>query len=207
MPARMRVFVTVVYDLSFKIPLTGIFLWRKYRSKSLPASSSPTIPTGRTFTPRSARLLAALAPPPGRTVRSRCFRISTGASRDTREISPNINSSATRSPNTVTVMLGKSSTIFLSRSASLGCFVILSSAGIPPFAETRLMTCAALPNSTFSFGDRAEDSINSVSGIGEFHFHLDHREGLQRGEIRPEVNGVFLGGDEASSRTAELGRQ
>ena len=61
----------------------------------------------------------ALAPPPGTTVRSRCFRISTGASRETREISPKTNSSATRSPMTVTVTLGKDSTILRSRSVSL----------------------------------------------------------------------------------------
>src|SRR5213080_922232 len=36
----------------------------------------------------------AFAPPPGTTLRSRCLRIKTGASRETREISPNTNSSA-----------------------------------------------------------------------------------------------------------------
>ena len=46
--------------------------------------------------------MTALAPPPGTTVLSRCFRISTGASRETRAISPKTNSSATRSANTVT---------------------------------------------------------------------------------------------------------
>jgi len=44
--------------------------------------------------------------------------------RMTREISPNTNSSATRSARTVTVSLGKDSTIFRSRSFSLICFVI-----------------------------------------------------------------------------------
>src|SRR5947199_6887936 len=64
------------------------------------------------------------------------------------------------------------------------------------------MIAAALPNSTFSFGDRAKDSINSVSRIGEFHLHLDNRERLQRRKIRPEVDGIFLCGDEAASLDA-----
>src|SRR3984893_533358 len=70
----------------------------------------------------------ALAPPPGTIFRSRCFRISTGASRDTREISPKTNSSATRSARTVTVNLGKEATIFRKRSFSLICLVINVSA-------------------------------------------------------------------------------
>ncbi len=63
---------------------------------------------------------------PGTILRSRCFRISTGASRETREISPNTNSSATRSARTVTVSLGKDSTSFRRRSFSLICLVINS---------------------------------------------------------------------------------
>src|SRR5262245_35189884 len=59
----------------------------------------------------------AFAPPPGTIDRLRCFRISTGASRLTREISPKTNSSATRSPSTATLTRGKLSTIFSRRCA------------------------------------------------------------------------------------------
>ena len=61
--------------LSLRIPVTGIRLWRKLRSSRRPGSSLPTTPTGKTLTPRSARLFTALAPPPGTTVRSRWRRI------------------------------------------------------------------------------------------------------------------------------------
>src|ERR1051326_6654068 len=197
--------------LSLSTPLTAIFLWRKYFSSNRPGSSSPTMPTGRTFTPRSARLLAAFAPPPGTTVRSRCFRISTGASRDTREISPKTNSSATRSPNTVTVRLGKSSTIFLSRSPSLGCFVIIpivapavAGASRPRVVEVamtqryrQILSCAA-----FSFVDLAQDGIHGVSCIGQFHVHGNDRERLKRGKVWPEVDRIFLSSDKPSRLAA-----
>ena len=73
--------------------------------------------------------------PPGTTVLSRCFRISTGASRETREISPNTNSSATRSPSTVTVTLGNDSTIFLSRAALLSRLVMRMGCILPPTGQ------------------------------------------------------------------------
>src|ERR1700683_1111062 len=163
-------------------------LWRKNFNSSRPASSSPIAPTGSTFTPRSARLLTALAPPPGTSVRSRCFRISTGASRDTREISPNTNSSATRSPSTVIVILGKASTIFRSRSTSLKCFVIR----FAPCAVRAILSRAALP-----VLNHAQHGIHGVSCVCEFHFHWDYGERRESIEIASKVHCIFLGGDEA----------
>src|SRR5579863_1926555 len=184
-------------------------LWRKYFSSMRPGSSSPTTPTGSTFTPRSARLLAALAAPPGTTLRSRCFRISTGASRDTREISPKTNSSATRSPSTVTVILGNDSAIFLRRSASLGCLVIFglgapflaSCARSGDFHRRRKSSAPSVANSilsraALSLPDLAQHGIHSVSCVRQFHFHRHHGKRLQRGKIRPEIDRVFLGSQE-----------
>src|SRR5579863_1384357 len=183
-------------------------LWRKYFSSMRPGSSSPTTPTGRTFTPRSARLLAALAAPPGTTLRSRCFRISTGASRETREISPKTNSSATRSPKTVTVILGKASTIFLRRSPSFGCLVIrISEGGAGAIAGWREVTLAALPGcatksilscAPLSFFNHAQNSIQSVSCVVQLHADGNHRQRLQRGKIWPQIDGIFLGSNKAS---------
>src|SRR5215471_10156596 len=93
------------------MPLIGMWRRRKQCNSSWPASSSPITPTGSTLTPRSARLQMALAPPPGAMLRSRCFRMSTGASRETRAISPKTNSSATRSARTVAVSRLKLSTM------------------------------------------------------------------------------------------------
>src|SRR5712692_3538497 len=53
-----------------------------------PAASLPTMLTGRTEAPRSARLFAALAPLPGKSCVSRWRKIRTGASRETRAMSP-----------------------------------------------------------------------------------------------------------------------
>src|SRR5438876_8991496 len=65
---------------------------------------------GRMRAPSEARLLAALAPPPGTMWDSRCLRIRTGASRETREISPYWNSSATKSPRRTIVFVVNCST-------------------------------------------------------------------------------------------------
>src|SRR5262249_49283316 len=60
----------------------------KVSTSQSPASSSPTAVIGNTLAPRATKLLAALAPPPGTICVSRCRRINTGASRETRLISP-----------------------------------------------------------------------------------------------------------------------
>src|SRR6266705_2917338 len=162
-------------------------LARKPLSSKRPGSSSPSTPTGRTFAPRSARFWMALAPPPGSTVRSRCLRIRTGASRETREISPKINSSATRSPTTVIVILGNDSTIFISRSVSLEFLLI---------GVGRIFSCQ--PSSLLH---DAQHGIHSVSRLQQFHFHRHHSQWLQRGHISTQVNRVFFGGDESPSFT------
>src|SRR6266705_5841654 len=78
----------------------------------------------------------ALAPPPGTRVRSRCLRMSTGASRETREISPKTNSSATRSATAVTVTFGNVCTIFCRRSVSLECLDMGERPKYPPKSTT-----------------------------------------------------------------------
>src|SRR5262249_12036201 len=133
-------------------------------------------------------LLIAFAPPPGTTVRSRCFRIRTGASRDTREISPKTNSSATRSPTTVIVTLGNDSTIFFSRSASLGCFVI---------STLRFLRLADLLTVRASLRNDPQHGIDSVSCVDEFHFDRNDCQGIQLREVFGEVDGIFFGGDES----------
>src|SRR5450759_214738 len=118
----------------------------------------------------------ALAPPPGTTLRSRCFKISTGASRETREISPNTNSSATRSARTVTVSLGKDSTIFRRRSFSLICFVINM---LVHRLQLKIFSRAGL-----SFRDSCENGsrqngIHNVSGMVERKAEHGDRERLE----------------------------
>ena len=103
-------------------------------SRARPLRRRPTIPTGRTFTSQVGQIIDGVGPATGTMVRSRCFRISTGASRDTRGISPKINSSATGRPSTVTVVLGNDSTIFLSRSFSLGCLFMCKRDSLTPCA-------------------------------------------------------------------------
>src|ERR1700722_11707902 len=172
-------------------------LCRKNFTSSRPGSSSPRAPTGSTLTPRSARLLTAFAPPPGSTVRSRCFRISTGASRDTREISPYTNSSATRSPSTVMVTLGKASIILRSRSTSFKCFVIRYRGNFPIVAVCRIFSRAAAP-----FIHHAQDGIDGVSRAGKFHLDRDDCERRERVKISAQVHRIFLRSDEASSLAA-----
>src|SRR5438034_8358231 len=164
------------------MPVTGIRLWRKLLKSKRPGSSFPTIPTGKTLTPSSARLFTAFAPPPGTTVRSRWRRMSTGASRDTREISPKTNSSATMSPSTVTVMRGKLCTILLSRSVSLG---------------TLLMFRRILSRGGLAFTGRTKNGIQSSSGIDQFHAGAGDEYGAQCGGVGYEINLIFFRRDKA----------
>src|SRR5579864_4786985 len=92
------------------MPETSTFFSRKKSSRRSPVSSSPTAVTGITLAPRAAKLLAALAPPPGTICVSLCLRMRTGASRETRVMSPNWKASATKSPRTTTVLVEKRST-------------------------------------------------------------------------------------------------
>src|SRR5262249_38224687 len=144
--------------------------------------------------------------PPGMMVRSRCFRISTGASRETREISPKTNSSATISPSTVTVALGKASTIFASRSVSFKCLVIVTSSPLvaPAFHQrpTNLpLTLPILSCPAATLGKGMQDGIHSVSGVFQFHLHRDDRNRLQRGKISAQIHRIFFGGDESARFT------
>src|SRR5437899_6091499 len=127
----------------------------------------------------------AFAPPPGITLRLRCLRISTGASRETREISPKMNSSATRSPSTVTVTLGNASTIFFSRSVSSGCLLI---------SVRRIFSCPMPP-----FLNPTQHGIHRPSRVGKLHLHRDHRQRLQCRKIPVKIDAVFLGRDETPS--------
>src|SRR5205814_4161422 len=124
----------------------------------------------------------ALAPPPGSTARSRCLRIRTGASRETREISPKINSSATRSPTTVIVILGNDSTILISRSFSLEFLLIRKIFSCPP---------SALLND-------AQDGIHCVSCVQQFHFHRNNSQGSESRQISTQVDGIFFSGDDSA---------
>src|ERR1700691_4343439 len=110
-PARYRVFVAVIRSRARRMPETLMRLRRKWSRSWRPASSSPTTPTGRTRAPRSARLKTALAAPPGYDSVRRWRRIRTGASRETREISPETNSSRTKSPTTPMIWREKPATM------------------------------------------------------------------------------------------------
>ena len=81
---------------------------------------------------------------------------------------------------------------------------MMSSAGIPLCERLQVLDRRQRTEFTVSFVDLAQDGINGVSGIGQFHLYRDDRERLQRGKIRTQVDGVFLGGDEASSLAAVL---
>src|ERR1700680_2015586 len=143
----------------------------------------------------------AFAPPPGTTLRSRCLRMRTGASRETREISPKINSSATRSPSTVTVTLGKSSTIFLSRSVSLRCLLIsvwsartaegrdaLGTAGVTPALHKAPPIFSRLASFLRNPGHHG---IHSVSCVGQLHFDRNHGERRQR-QVSAQIDCVLF---------------
>src|SRR5208283_5237466 len=132
----------------------------------------------------------ALAPPPGTTLRSQCLRISTGASRETREISPKTNSSATRSARTVTVSLGKDSTIFRRRRRpwfSL-CFVIDPALR----GATKIFSRAGLP-----FRDSCQNGIDNGSRIVEGELELGDGEGIEFSLQRAQIHSVFFRCQEA----------
>src|SRR5882724_6470075 len=143
------------------------------------------MPTGSTFTPKSARLWIAFAPPPGSTLRSRCLRIRTGASRETREISPKMNSSATRSPRTVTVVLGNASTILRRRSFSLTVLAMM---------ESKIFSRARL-----SFRNSRQNCIYKLGGTVEGDSQGGNSQGLKIGAQRSEVDGVFFGGQKTTA--------
>src|SRR5262245_56566005 len=201
MPARMRVLVTVVWPFTFCTPLVGIRRWRNCCSSKRPGSSSPTMPTGSTLTSSAARLQTALAPPPGRMVRSRCFRMSTGASRETREISPYTNSSATRSPNTTTRALANESTISRRRLLPGDGFErLLTGSGTQIFSRAGAVAGR----------DELEHIGNHPVGVFQFQFNPGDCQRLKGGCMRAQVDGIFLGGDEAIgyfgfARLAEMG--
>src|ERR1039458_1252901 len=142
----------------------------------------------------------ALAPPPGTTLRSRCFKISTGASRETREISPNTNSSATRSARTVTVSLGKDSTIFRRRSFSLICFVInmLGHNILAPRVQPKIFSRAGLPFRDSRQNGSRQDGIHNVSGMVERKVERSDRERLELFLQRPQIDRIFFRGQEAT---------
>src|SRR5438552_3815406 len=160
----------------------------------------------------------ALAPPPGTILRSRCFRMSTGASRETREISPKTNSSATRSPSTATVRRGKASTIFARR-----CCVVVSVFGLvfmriyrPTSAKSGQMwgtetffiqmwgTERSLKFQIVSRGagdariNLGEDGVHNGFGVFQLQLHRNNVKRLQALGQRAEIDGVFFGSDEAT---------
>src|SRR4029077_11225669 len=155
--------------------------------------------------------------------------MSTGASRDTREISPYTNSSATRSPSTVIVTLGNASIIFRSRSTSFKCFVIrrleqtchpeatcVSSPKDPgePREASRSLRCntrafGSLPYRPRIFSrapppllNHAQHGIHTVSCVGQLHLHRNHRQRRQRVKISTQVHRILLCSNKASSLTA-----
>src|ERR1700687_4374603 len=143
----------------------------------------------------------ALAPPPGTTWRSRCFKISTGASRETREISPNTNSSATRSARTVIVSLGKDSTIFRRRSFSLMCFVInmpgLNHLG--HWVQLKIFSRAGLPLRDSCENGSRQNGIHNVGGMVECKPELGDGEGIEGVLVRDEVDSVFFSGQKPAA--------
>ena len=83
----MRVLVGVVNALCVTMFLTSM-RGRIDSSSRRPGSSSPAMPMEMALPPSAATLLAALPAPPGTMSVESYSRISTGASRDTREIWP-----------------------------------------------------------------------------------------------------------------------
>src|SRR5882724_6967009 len=133
----------------------------------------------------------ALAPPPGTIIRSRCFKIRTGASRETREISPNTNSSATRSPSTVTVAWGNASTIFLRRSVSLLCFVMIFDDG-GSSSPSRIFSHCRRTRGNLRH-QKAQDGLS----IEQFHSHGCGNKGFHAPRIFLQIDHIFLCGNES----------
>src|ERR1700690_2506314 len=131
----------------------------------------------------------ALAPPPGTTLRSRCCKISTGASRETREIAPKTNSSATRSASTVTVSLGKDSTIFLRRPFSLLDFVInlLDQNLLAQSGATKIFSRAVL-----RFRNDRQNGIHNSGWVAERELERGDGEWFEEVLLRREIDSVFF---------------
>src|SRR4051812_28491488 len=110
--------------------------------------------------------------------------MSTGASRETRVISPNTNSSATRSPSTVTVTLGNASTILTSRSACL--FMV----GQSLLRKRYCLTLAAAQ----SYGP--QHRLHASRALGELHRDRGDGDGFEPLADGAQVDGVFFRGDE-----------
>ena len=90
----MRTFVVVLTFGLTRTPPQSTPAAFNFSSSSRPAASSPTTPTSAARAPSVARFRAQLAAPPGTVSVRSCRRIITGASRDTRLISPDTNWSA-----------------------------------------------------------------------------------------------------------------
>src|ERR1044071_9277700 len=112
----MRTFVVVLCPGTTTTPEQSTPASSNFPSSSRPAESSPTTPTNRARAPSAARFIAQLAAPPGTVSVRSCRRIITGASRDTRLISPDTNWSAIRSPSTTTRRPSNARTSALKRS-------------------------------------------------------------------------------------------
>src|SRR5260370_28226983 len=139
----------------------------------------------------------AFAPPPGTTWRAWCFRISTGASRETREISPNTNSSATRSARTVIVRLGKDSTIFRRRGRpfSLMGFVIKMPGhnNLGHRVQLKIFSRAGLP-----VRDSRQNRVHNVRGMVEREAQHRDRERRKFRLQRSQIERIFFRGHEAA---------
>src|SRR5437588_953765 len=118
---------------------------------------------GKTLAPRVERLLAALAPPPGTTCVSRCFRMRTGASRETREMSPKRNSSATKSPRRTTVFPGNFSMHSArSRRSTEGETVLLAGGRFIAVASSTLRLYCLEPGVCGSFHHSRRDGAHAA---------------------------------------------
>ena len=115
----MRTFVVVTCPGATTTPEQSTPAPFNLPSSSRPAESSPTTPTSAARAPSPARFMAQLAAPPGTVSVRSCRRIITGASRDTRLISPDTNWSAIKSPSTSTRRPPNARTSALIRSVSV----------------------------------------------------------------------------------------
>jgi hypothetical protein len=113
-PPMIRVFVVVCRSLLCTSPVVVIPAFRKSPSSLLPETSRATSPMGTTSAPRLRRFMAALPPLPAVHSVHVCRNMSTGASRETRAISPYKNWSRTMSPTTRIFLWRNSFSIFSS---------------------------------------------------------------------------------------------
>src|SRR5690242_17593265 len=101
--------------------------------------------------------------------------MSTGASRETREISPKMNSSATRSASTATVSRGNDSTIRASCACKCSSSWLCLADGMR-FNEGEIVSRhAARPRVYFRL-----DSFERQLRLVQFHAHFNH---VQRGQL------------------------